>query len=568
MFDAIPTRRRVLALPATALPLLAAAMAPAPLAGQAPPDAPVRVDAVFADWDSAVTPGCAAGVAVDGLTVFADAWGMADLEWGIAATDRTIYEAGSVSKQFTAAAVVLLSLDGALSLDDDIRMYIPEVPDYGETITITHLMNHTSGLRDWGSVAGMSGWGREQRTHDHRHVLDIVSRQSALNFPPGHEYSYSNTGYNLLAILVERVSGMSFAEFSNARVFGPAGLLDTQWRDDYRRLVPGRSTAYNRAGDGFERNQPIENVHGNGGLLTTVHDLLKWNEAFRTELFGAEFNRIMQTNGVLNDGRTITYARGLNVGESGGVPSVTHTGATSGYRAYLGRFPEDGLSVAVLCNVASVNPGGLGNAVADIYLGGRMAAAPLPEPAVELPAADLERWTGMWVEEQTGQDQTVRVREGRLAWGNTPLIVRSSDARSAVFAVGASGQTLHFGMGGNADAAVLMDGAVEVDRFARVEPMTDADVTPDMIRELVGTYWSPDAEFALEIVVDEQGAGIIRRPGQRMPGRPVYRDAWNTPLGMVRVLRDASGSVTGLTVYQSRVYDMRFMKVDEVPGGR
>ena len=182
--------------------ILILAALPSAMYAQVPIDFGMRVDEIFAPWTSPSSPGCAVGVALDGLTVFERAYGMDDLEHGIPNKPETIFEGGSVSKQFTAAAIMLLALDGQLSLEDDIRKYVPEVPNYGPTITLRHLMTHTSGLRDWGSVAGISGWGRAQRSHNHDHVLDIVSRQSAANFDPGHEYSYSNTGYKLLAVVV------------------------------------------------------------------------------------------------------------------------------------------------------------------------------------------------------------------------------------------------------------------------------------------------------------------------------------------------------------------------------
>jgi CubicO group peptidase (beta-lactamase class C family) len=203
-----------------------------------------RVDRLFRQWDTTQSPGCAVGVAADGRTLLARAWGMADLEHDIPNTAATIFEAGSVSKQFTAAAVILLAQQGRLTLDDDVRTHVPELPDYGPTITIRHLLTHTSGLRDWGSVAAIAGWGRGVRTHTHDHVLDILARQRGLNFEPGAEYSYSNSGYNLLAIIVSRVSGSSFADFSRTHIFEPLGMKDTQWRDDYRRIARGRASAY------------------------------------------------------------------------------------------------------------------------------------------------------------------------------------------------------------------------------------------------------------------------------------------------------------------------------------
>lgn len=339
-----------------------------PISAQAPSDSLSRVDEIFREFDSARSPGCAVGVARAGEPILKRAWGMADLEHRVANEPGTIFEAGSVSKQFTVAAVVLLALDGALSLDDDVRDHVPELPDYGETITLRHLITHTSGLRDWGHVAALSGWGRPERTHDHDHVVDIASRQSALNFMPGEAYSYSNTGYNLLAIIVERVTDQSFARFSQERLFEPLGLHHTQWRDDYRRIVPGRASAYSPSENGFAIDRPIEHVHGNGGLLTTVDDLLRWNEHLRTGTLGAQFMNEMHTRGILNDGEEIHYAGGLQFGEQNGVERISHTGATSGYRAYLALFPEEELSVALLCNTSNANPGGLGGQVAGVFL--------------------------------------------------------------------------------------------------------------------------------------------------------------------------------------------------------
>ena len=412
---------------ATILTLILILALPGAAFGQNPRGESAQVDALFAEWNSTITPGCAVGVSRAGETIFSRAYGMADLERNVIATPASIYEAGSVSKQFTAAAIVVLAQRGLLSLDDDVRLYVPELPDYGETITIRHMMNHTSGLRDWGSVAGIAGWGRSVRTHNHDHVVDILSRQSALNFSPGHEYSYSNSGYNLQAVIVERVSGMSFAEFSRINVFEPAGLRHTQWRDDWTRIVPGRVMAYSRAGGGFRINNPIENVHGNGGLLTTVEDLLRWNQELNTgeHLGGAAFTREMHRQGVLNDGTTISYALGLQVGTTQGVARVSHTGSTSGFRAFLARYPDQQLGVALLCNIASVNPGALGQEVADVFLGDALQPNP-PSPAPTPPAgnsgrpapatgpADLAAFVGEYYSADAETTLRVEVDGGRM----------------------------------------------------------------------------------------------------------------------------------------------------------
>jgi CubicO group peptidase (beta-lactamase class C family) len=264
------------------------------------------VDEIFAPFDGTRGPGCAVGASLDGGIVLERAYGMADLEHDIPNTPATIFEPGSVAKQFTAAATIMLTLDGALSLDDDVRKYIPELPEYDEPITIRHLIHHTSGLRDWGSIASIGGWPRTTRVHTHEHMLDIVSRQQSLNHRPGDHYSYTNTGYNLLAVLVERVGGMSFGDFSTKRLFEPLGMANTEWRDDFTRIVKDRSVAYRPVEGEWRMLMPFENVHGNGGLLTTVGDLLRFTHNLETgRVGGPRFVEEMHRRGVLNSGRRI-----------------------------------------------------------------------------------------------------------------------------------------------------------------------------------------------------------------------------------------------------------------------
>ena len=327
------------------------------------------VDAIFSRW-STTTPGCAVGVAVGGKPVLMKAYGMADLERGVPNTPETIFEGGSVAKQFTAMAILLLAADGRLSLDDEVRKHVPELPDYGTSLTIRHLLTHTSGLRDWGSVAAIAGWPRTTREYTHADVLDILSRQRSLNFAPGTDWSYSNSGFNLAAIIVDRVSGMPFAEFSKRRIFTPLGMTNTQWRDDHRRIVKGRAIAYSTASSGYEIEMPFENVHGNGGLLTTVGDLLKWNENFvKPKVGDAPLLAEQQRPGKLKSGRDLDYALGLYVRPLDGIKNVYHSGSTAGYRAHLNRFPDTNTSVAVLCNGSDGDATRSANDVSRLYLG-------------------------------------------------------------------------------------------------------------------------------------------------------------------------------------------------------
>lgn len=543
------------------LPLLASLLYVAGMAAacaQPPSDADARVDEIFAQWDSPGSPGCALSVSREGGPLVSRAWGMADLEHGIPNTPSTIFEGGSLAKQFTSAAVVVLALDGALSLDDDVRKYIPEVRDYGEAVTLRRLMTHTSGMRDWGSVASISGWGRGERSHRHAHVLDIVSRQSALNFEPGHEYSYSNTGYNLLAVVVDRVSGMPFAEFSRERIFEPLGMSDTQWRDDYRRIVPRRSTAYSAADDGFLINRPIEYVHGNGGILSTVGDLQIWNAALTDgRLGGGDFVRMMHDQATLNDGRTIAYAGGLQLRDFAGVPSVTHTGSTAGYRGFIGRYPDQQLSIAILCNVGNANPGALGGQVARVFLGD--AASPDPEPGegMSLPAGELEAKAGLYREVDTGDPLRITLEDGALRLGGQRLVAQSASE----FQVGASERRLVFG-------AAADGGRPSIDEYTgeyydnTYEPVDEFAPTAGRLDVYSGTFHSDDAEATLVVAVEDGRLVARRRPDARFELEPVYEDAFDADgLGRLRFDLGADGRATALGLRQGRVYDMRFQRV-------
>ncbi len=388
------------------------------------------VDAVFSAWTT-LTPGCAVGVAVNGASVLERAYGMADLEHGIANKAETVFEAGSVSKQFTAAAVILLARGGKLSLDDHARTYVPELPADEPPMTIRQLLSHTSGLRDWGSLAGIAGMPRGSRTYTHAHVVDILSRQGSLNFAPGTRWSYSNSGYNLAAVIVARVSGMSFAEFSRTRLFEPLGMTHTAWRDDYTRVVPDRAIAYAPASGSYRQNMPFENVHGNGGLLTTVGDLLIWQEALvNGPIAGAVVADEQQAAARLNEGRELHYGLGVFRGVYKGVPEIYHSGSTAGYRAFLTHYPSARLTVATLCNAADADATALNRSVGDLYLGDRAnPSAPRPgaireaqgplaglarDPAWKPSAQDLVAYGGTYVSDEVETTLEVVVVNGSL----------------------------------------------------------------------------------------------------------------------------------------------------------
>jgi CubicO group peptidase (beta-lactamase class C family) len=356
----------------TALAMLAPSLAPA----QSPRNP--AVDRVFAEWDKPTSPGCALGVIRDGRIVYERGYGMANLDYDIPNGPGMVYYIGSDSKQFTAAAVGMLALRGQISLDDDVRKYFPELPDYGAPVRIRHLIHHTSGLRDIYTLMSLRGDRLEDVFPDSQ-ALALIVRQRGLAFPPGSAYSYSNTGYFLLAQLVKRVSGRTLREFTDAEIFQPLGMTHTHFHDDPGHVMKNRAMSYEPDGKGGFRISYLQNFDkvGAGGLYSTVRDLQRWDENFYThKVGGPALQALIHTRGVLTSGDTLPYAFGNNVTTYRGLRTVEHGGSMMGYKAYIARFPDQRLSVLATCNLGSIDPGPLAHAVAEVYLGTTMSAPP------------------------------------------------------------------------------------------------------------------------------------------------------------------------------------------------
>jgi CubicO group peptidase (beta-lactamase class C family) len=372
--------------PGPALPLLLLLAAPQPTSGGAsgrtlvpvdprrPADS-ARVDSVFAPFTVPGSPGCALGVIRNGTLSYARGYGLASVELGVPISPRTVFDIGSVSKQFTAMAVVLLAEEGKLSLDDEIQKFLPEIPRYAKPVTIRHLLHHTSGLRDYIDLLEWSGVEEEAVTDD-RDALAVLVRQKAPNFEAGAEFLYSNTGFFLLSVIVERVSGKPLRAFAAERIFLPLGMTHTRYVDRHDFIVPGKAGSYAKdPAGGFRLALANWEQTGDGAVNTTVEDLLLWDRNFTSGKVGGQAAlRELLTTGVLNDGKPITYALGLVVDQYRGARRVAHGGSWAGFRAQLSRFPDLHTSVIVLCNLAESGPGGLASKVADIVLGDRLAA--------------------------------------------------------------------------------------------------------------------------------------------------------------------------------------------------
>ena len=350
-----------------------------------------RVDAVFADYASPDGPGCSLGVIHDGRLIHAAGYGTANLDHGIPNGPATIFRTGSVSKQFTAAAIALLTIRGELDLDAPVARYIAEFPEYPDPPSIRHLVHHTSGVRDYIVLMALAG-NRDEDFYTNQEVLDAITRQRELNFTPGAEYLYSNAGYFLLGEIVARVSGQSLREFAHDEFFGPLGITHTHFHDDHNEIVPGRAIGYAPTDDGFRINVTTLDMVGDGGIFTSVEDWVAWDRNLTNGTVGGpDWVALMHERGVLNSGDTIPYAFGIAHGEHRGLATVGHGGAWVGYRAGMSRYPEAGHSFVALCNRSQIDPVALIASTAEIYLADRMTPAEqiaTSDAQAEAPAED------------------------------------------------------------------------------------------------------------------------------------------------------------------------------------
>jgi len=531
-----------------------ALLVPAVFTAQAADSKQTEVDHIFAAFNTH-TPGCAVGVAQHGSVALKAGYGMADLERNVPITPDTIFESGSVAKQFTAMALLLLEQQGKISLDDPLRKYLPELPDYGSPLTVRHVLSHVSGLREWRLPALLAGTPEGTYILDNHDLLRMAAKQRALNFVPGTAYSYTNTGFNISTILIERAlgNGKRFQDFTRGAIFEPLGMTHTRWRDDFRAVVPNRALSYHAvSGGAWVQDTPVENIIGAGGLLSTVGDWLLWNENFTdAKVGGVEIVKAQQTPAKLVDGRTIAYAKGLEIATLDGLREVSHSGSTGGYRTYLARFPDQTVSVAVMCNTPAGNPVLLGRQTARLWTGGK----PAPEPiAISVQTSTLQQWTGMYRKQRDNAVVELVLKDGKLEFSPGSALVPTAPG---TFVVGE--RKLVFEGKGFRDVTPNGDTIYE-----RVEV---AHPNEEELRSLAGHYESPDTGSPVTIALKDSGLmfAIASQPALRM--RPTFRDGFmieapGTGAASVRFLRDSGGKVTGFSAGDDRAWDIRFERVD------
>lgn len=506
-----------------------------------------KVDAIFKNTANAPAPGCALGVRYAGQAILRRAYGQADLEHDIANTPDTIFEAGSIAKQFTAAAILLLAQDGKLSLSDSVHKYLPELPDYGSRISIDHLLTHTSGLRDWGSLVEIAGWPRGTRAFTMEQALALIVRQRALNFTPGTEYSYSNTGYVLAALIVQRVSGQSLAEFSRKRMFVPLGMAHTSWRDNFRRVVPQRAIAYSKEGEGYEQDMPFEDVYGHGGLLSSVGDLLIWNEALKQNKLGSEITQQLQHQATLTDGRLSDYGRGLVMQDYRTTKEVAHDGSTAGYRTWLGSFPQHDLSIALLCNSGAAKPGRIAHELAQVILA--LPGEPIL-PAVPLTLAHAV-YAGSFFNQRNATRVSLTYRDGQLMLPGGTLL---RQAGADIFAV----KSGTFTFAGHNNFIARAPGS-ETTGYQRVMGATQK------LSAYSGRYRNDELMVTYE--VSPEGEQLAFRLSDKSDTvfhlTPLAADTFGGDYLVLRFKRNAAKKIIGASVTSERMFDLAFHRTKD-----
>lgn len=537
-----------------------------------PADLEQKIDQLFSNFDEEDRPGAAVAVVKDGALLFSKGYGSANLEYDIPVTPTTVFHIASISKQFTVFAILLLEAEGKLSLDDDIRKHIPEVPDFGSEITLQHLASHTSGMRDQWNLLAMAGW-RLDDVITKEHVLKLIAQQKELNFEPGDRYTYCNSGFTLLAEVVSRVSGQSFAEFCKERIFEPLEMEHTLFYDDHQKIVKNRAYSYSRNASGYIKQVLSYANVGATSLFTTVEDQAKWAMNFKKQTVGnAKIFKTMRTPAVLNNGDTFGGALGQFVDEYSGHKQIQHGGADAGYRTYMGRFPKENLAVIVFSNYGNANPNRLALNVADLFLEEKTSTEstssskqPTKVKGVKLSTKALKQFTGSYWNDADAYSRWIVLQKDTL-WYN-----RGGVNQSPLVPIGENSfQMLNV----TVDLVVNFEQAGDQKKMI-VKVGTDAPIESVLyeasnfsakeLKQYEGAYHSPELQttYTLKVKGDQLFMTHTRHPD--FPINDIMKDRFQANawfMGNLKFERNAKGELSGFRASSGRVLNLLFNKIE------
>ena len=529
------------------------------------PDARERqVDSLFAEYNRAPSPGLAVAVVRDGKVILRKGYGLASIEHNVAITAATAFDVASVSKQFAGLAVAMLVNEGKIKLSDDIRKYIPELK-LTTPITIEHLVHHTSGIRDWPGTLAVAGWSFDD-VISFQQILDMAYHQQALNFVPGAEYFYSNTGYNLLTEMVQRVTRKSFREWTNENFFKPLGMTSTVFRDDHTMIVPNRAFGYARVGGGAFRHTPNNlTALGSSSMFSSVDDLAKWLINFdNATVAGNAALTLFRTTKPLNDGTANPYAFGVSHGTHRGLPTIAHSGSWASFRTYLVHFPQQKAGVVVLANGNWINATEAAFKVASIYLEKDLAAVPASQQpsttTVTVPAAQLDKYVGLY---RLGPGWYLRIRrEGAAltAQATREQVVQTSPRSEREFWIEDYGAPIVFGPDTAGRVMHLMYRGIRAPRMDDTGPSEP----PTRLSDYVGDYESEELNTIYTVSLKDGVLQLHHRRHGTMPLSWTMREEFGTNAWFLRSVdfkRNAAGRVTEMVINgDARSRDIRFKK--------
>ena len=500
-------------------------------------DLSARIDGLCASWNRTDSPGCAVAVVRDGAPLYARAFGMADLERDVPLTPASVFDIGSTGKQFTAMLIAILARRGALALDDIVQTHVPELPVYAEPITIRHLLHHTSGLRDYTALMALAGWHLDN-FYPEEELLRLICRQKGLNFRPGEAFLYSNTGYLLLGVIAQRVTGKSLRTLLLEEIFEPLGMAATDTNDDVGRIVKGRALSYSPGEEGGYRFEISPSTgFGDGAILTTVGDLGRWDANFYNNRLdgGPELIGQLLTPGRFGDGEPLDYGHGLFLHSYRGLRVVSHGGGWAGYRAELMRFPEQRTSVIVLANLGSIQASRLAKRIADVCLAD---AFPLPAPpsapgdlgAMALPDEAWQALAGLFRSETSGGVLELAVAEdGPVAtlFGRKLRLMALTPTR---FAAVDWPFDLHFELrGAGPDSTLAVRGEIQGPRPERYHKIAFSPASASQLAAFVGDYRSDELDATYSVALEGDQLCLRRRFAPPTALRPITPDSVRGP---------------------------------------
>jgi CubicO group peptidase (beta-lactamase class C family) len=515
------------------------------------------LDDIFAPWDRADSPGCAVGVVRGGELTFARGYGIANLDLDVPLAPNSVLHVASVSKQFTGVALAQLAREGLLGLDDDVRQYVPELPDFGQPLTLRQLAQHTSGLRDQYALFRLAGW-RDGDVQTFEDVLEFARAHRRLNYPPGTEYGYCNTSYTLLALSIERVSGQRLPDFVHERIFAPLGMTHSHIHHDVTAIVPGRASAYApREGGGFKVADSHVEAFGAICLYTSVEDLALWLRNLRDRAVVGDAIVDATTPGRLSDGTPLRYGLGLQLGSYRGQRTVSHGGVDAGYRAELLWLPDADFGVLVLANLSTIKPGALARRVVDAYLAGRLEADELLDaPAVAL-SDDAQRYAGLYRDARTALTRRVALEDGQLSvnagFGERQELTPLGNGR---FRHGEPPQAARFV--GPADGPLDYIETANDGRETRFTAASRAEPTPATLASYAGAYACPELNARWTFFVRDEQLILRRRRLDDCALEPTIADGFTFQSYDLVFTRDGRGDVTGFELFAERIRHLRF----------